>query len=294
MPPDLTELRDLLTRHAGQTALDGVTVLSSTTPSEPMTGLISPTLVVVAQGSKCTTIADQVLTYGAGDYLIVSLDLPVVAHVEQASRRSPYLVVGVPLRSELIAELVLHLPSRAVQEGRGFAVGHVAGDLLDPLVRLLRLLDRPADIPVLAAGIERELVWRLLTGEQGPTVQAIGLSDSSLARIGRAISWIRANYTDLFRVEDAARVAGMSATSFHRHFRTATTMSPLQFQKQLRLQEARTRLLADPHGVAEVGFAVGYESVSQFTREYRRLFGLPPGQDALRLRQVPPASRQPI
>lgn len=294
MPPDLTELRDLLARHAGQTALDGVTVLSSITPSEPMTGLLSPTLVVVAQGSKRTTIADQVLTYGAGDYLIVSLDLPVVAHVEQASRRSPYLVVGVPLRSELIAELVLHLPSRAVQDGPGFAVGHVAGDLLDPLVRLLRLLDRPADIPVLAAGIERELVWRLLTGEQGPTVRAIGLSDSSLARIGRAISWIRANYTDLFRVEDAARVAGMSATSFHRHFRTATTMSPLQFQKQLRLQEARTRLLADPHGVAEVGFAVGYESVSQFTREYRRLFGLPPGQDALRLRRVPPVSRQLI
>ncbi|MFI5890864.1 aldo/keto reductase [Actinoplanes sp. NPDC051513] len=166
MSPDLTELRDLLTRHAGQTALDRVTVLSSTTPTEPMTGLLSPTLVVVAQGSKRTTIAEHVLTYGAGDFLIASLDLPVVAHVEQASRSAPYLVVGVPLRPELIAELVLHVPAHAVQEGIGFAVGRVTGDLLDPLVRLLRLLDRPADIPVLAAGIERELVWRLLTGDR--------------------------------------------------------------------------------------------------------------------------------
>ncbi|KAB1947553.1 AraC family transcriptional regulator [Micromonospora sp. ALFpr18c] len=165
----------------------------------------------------------------------------------------------------------------------------LSGELLDAVVRLLRLLDRPDDQRVLWAGLERELVWRLLTGEQRGTVRQIGLADGNVVQIERAIRWIREHHADLFRVEDVARVAGMSVTSLHRHFRAVTTMTPIQFQKVVRLQQARARLLAEPGDVAAVGFAVGYESASQFSREYRRLFGLPPGQDAARLSRLDPA-----
>jgi AraC-like DNA-binding protein len=290
--PDLRELCSLLQRHADQTALPGITIKESKTPTEPMPGVTHPLVALVAQGAKRTVLADQVLTYGAGQYLIVSTELPVTAHVIEASAASPYLVVGLTLRPAMIAGLLLESPvDRRSPDRRGIAVSRVTADLLDPVVRLLRLLDRPADLPVLAAAAEREVVWRLLTGEQGAMVRQIGLADSRLSQIGRAIRWIREHYTDLFRVEDAARVAGMSPTSFHRHFRAVTTMSPIQFQKQIRLQEARARLIAEPHDVAGVGFAVGYESASQFNREYRRMFGLPPGQDAQRLQSVPEAER---
>jgi AraC-like DNA-binding protein len=287
----LTELRDLLLRHEDQTALPGVTIKTSTTPTEPMPGVTHPVVALVAQGAKRTVLADQVLTYGAGEYLIVSTELPVTAHVIEASAGTPYAVVGLTLQPAMIAGLLLESPAGAEKVQPGIAVSRATPELLDPIVRLLRLLDRPADLPVLAAAAEREVVWRLLTGEQGAMVRQIGLADSRLSQIGRAIRWIREHYTDLFRVEDAARVAGMSPTSFHRHFRAVTTMSPIQFQKQIRLQEARARLIAEPHDVAGVGFAVGYESASQFNREYRRMFGRPPGQDAQRLQRVPAAER---
>jgi AraC-like DNA-binding protein len=290
--PDLSELRALLLRHADQTMLPGITIKASATPTEPMPGVTHPVVALVAQGAKRTVLADQVLTYGAGEYLIVSTELPVTAHVIEATADAPYLVVGLTLQPVMIAGLLLESPVDRRPAGHpGIAVSRVTVGLLDPIVRLLRLLDRPADRPVLAAAAEREVVWRLLTGEQGAMVRQIGLTGSRLSHIGRAIRWIREHYTDLFRVEDAARVAGMSPTSFHRHFRAVTTMSPIQFQKQIRLQEARARLIAEPHDVADVGFAVGYESASQFNREYRRMFGLPPGQDAQRLQNVPAAER---
>jgi AraC-like DNA-binding protein len=293
--PDLTELRALLRRHTDQTALAGVTIKASATPTEPMPGVTHPVLALVAQGAKRTVLADQVLMYGAGEYLIVSTELPVTAHVTEASADAPYLVVGLTLQPAMIAGLLLESSvDRRPHDRSAIAVSRVTADLLDPIVRLLRLLDRPADLPVLAAAAEREIVWRLLTGEQGAMVRQIGLADSRLSQIGRAIRWIREHYADLFRVEDAARVAGMSPTSFHRHFRAVTTMSPIQFQKQIRLQEARARLIAEPYDVAAVGFAVGYESASQFNREYRRMFGLPPGQDAHRLQLIPAAERVTI
>jgi AraC-like DNA-binding protein len=285
---DLSELRDLLRRHTDQTLLPGVTIKASTTVTEPMPGVTHPLIALVAQGAKRTVLADQVLTYAAGQFLIVSTELPVTAHVTAA----PYLVVGLTLQPAKVAALLLdsHLDRRP-PDRPGIAVSDVTPDLLDPVVRLLRLLDRPADLPVLAEAAEREIIWRLLTGSQGAMVRQIGLADSRLSQIGRAIRWIRQHYADSFPVSEPARVAAMSPTSFHRHFRAVTTMSPLQFQKQIRLQEARARLLADAGDVAGVGFAVGYESASQFNREYRRMFGLPPGQDATRLQQVPPGSR---
>jgi len=282
----LPELQRLLTRHADQTALPSVVVKSSEHPTEPMPAITDPIFALVAQGAKRAILGDTVYDYGAGHYLVVTVEMPVTAHVVEA----PYLGLGLRLDPALIAGLVLETAAeRGPSETPGIAVSTAPDDLLDPVVRLMRLLDHPADLPVLAAAIEREIVWRLITGAQGAMVRQIGLADSRLAQIGRSIRWIRQHYADLFRVEDAARVAGMSVTSFHRHFRAVTTMTPIQYQKQVRLQEARARLIAAPHDVAAIGYAVGYESPSQFSREYRRMFGAPPGADAVRLQGMPRA-----
>jgi transcriptional regulator GlxA family with amidase domain len=149
---------------------------------------------------------------------------------------------------------------------------------------MLRLLDHPADAPVLAPLIEQEILWRLVTGPHAPTIRQVGLADSGLSHVDRAIRWIRDNYAEPMRISDLARLAGMSPSAFHRHFRAVTSMSPLQFQKRIRLQQARTLLVAAPGSVAAVGHLVGYDSPTQFNREYRRLFGAPPGQDAERMR----------
>lgn len=164
------------------------------------------------------------------------------------------------------------------------AVSDAAPELVDAMVRMLGLLDRPADVPVLAAAYRREIVWRLLTSEQGRLVRQIGVADGSLARVARSVRWIREHYADPLRVEELAQLARMSTTAFHRHFRSATSMTPIQFQKQIRLQEARTLLLAAADDVARIGFRVGYDSPSQFSREYRRAFGESPARDAIRLR----------
>ena len=251
----LPELQRLLHRHVDQTLLPSVVVKASETVTEPMPHVTDPVFALIAQGAKRAIVGDTVYDYKAGEYLVVSLELPVTAHVSEA----PYVALGLRLEPALIAGLLLE----------------TAGDR------------GPADLPVLGAAIEREIVWRLITGEQGAMVRQIGLADSRLAQISRAIRWIRQNYADPFRVEDASRVAGMSVTSFHRHFRAVTTMTPIQYQKQIRLQEARARLITEPHDVAGVGYAVGYGSPSQFSREYRRMFGAPPGADAARLQGMP-------
>jgi transcriptional regulator GlxA family with amidase domain len=216
----------------------------------------------------------------------------VISRVVRASRREPYLGISLTLDPAKIAALLLETAAgeRIADDGTelGLAVSDAPADLLDAVARLLRLLDRPEDVPVLRPMIEREILWRLLGGGQGALVRQIGLADSSLCHIRRAIAVIRARYSDLLRVEDLAEVAGMSAASFYRHFRAVTAVSPLQYQKQIRLLEARARLIASPQSVAAIGFDVGYESPSQFSREYSRLFGAPPAKDLARLRrQVP-------
>jgi transcriptional regulator GlxA family with amidase domain len=162
----------------------------------------------------------------------------------------------------------------------GLAVSDATPALLDAIARLLALLDAPDDAAALAAGVQREVIWRLITGPQGPTVRQIGLADSRLAHLARAIRWIRGHYDETLRVEQLAALATMSVSSFHRHFRAVTSMTPIQYQKEIRLHEARARLLADPGDVTGVGYAVGYDSPSQFSREYRRRFGVSPSRDA--------------
>jgi AraC-like DNA-binding protein len=215
----------------------------------------------------------------------------VIGRTLQASVEEPFLAVVLELSPERIAALLLETPPVAgARPGAvdalpaGIAVNDASPALLDALGRLLALLDAPDDAAVLAAGIEREVLWRLITGPQGTTVRQIGLADSRLAHLAQAIRWIRSHYNETLRVEQLAVMATMSVSSFHRHFRAVTSMTPIQFQKQIRLHEARALLLAEPGDVAGAGYAVGYDSPSQFSREYRRTFGVPPSRDALTLR----------
>ncbi|HEX6346485.1 AraC family transcriptional regulator [Umezawaea sp.] len=288
----LPELRRLIERHVDHperlAALPDVTLMASSTPTDPLGVICETALAVVVQGSKRTVLADTVFDYGAGQYLVVPVELPLTAHIVHATPDEPFLAFGLSLRPAAVAELLLAQPADRAR-GRGTAritLTDAPTDLLDPIVRLLRLVDRPADIPVLGGAIQREILWRLLNGEQAEMVRQIGLTDSRLAQIAKAAKWIRAHYADQLRVEDLARTAAMSVTSFHRHFRAITTMSPIQYQKRIRLQEARARLVAEPDDVAAVGHAVGYDSASQFSREYRRFFGEPPGRDAARLHRA--------
>jgi len=286
----LDELRALIARHAASgkagTLISGLTMKAISKPSEPIHSIDEPVFAVIAQGAKRTVLADRVFEYRAGHFLVASVELPLTSRILHASVKMPFLGLGLKLKPELIASILLETSStdRGMVEHLGMYVSEAPAELLDAVVRLVRLLERPADIPVLRPLIERELVWRLLNGEQGGTVRQIGLADSRLSRIRRAIRAIRDRYAEPIDIEELAQLVAMSPTSFHRHFRAATAMSPLQYQKQIRLQQARSRLMANGDDVAKVGFSVGYDSPSQFSREYARFFGSPPGRDAERLR----------
>ncbi|MEU4740692.1 AraC family transcriptional regulator [Actinosynnema sp. NPDC023658] len=279
----LAEICDLITTHTRpdlRTSVDGL-LLSRVDAAPPDYSLTEPLLVVMARGAKRLLLGDQVHEYRAGQYLVVTADLPVTGHYLD----TPSLGLGLVLRPAVLAQLLLEAPgARTTTTPPAMATGEAAVDLLDAVARLLRLLDHPADAAVLAPLVVREVLWRVLTGPAGGVVRQIGLADSSLSHVSRAIRWIRDNYAEPMRVPDLARLAGMSPSAFHRHFRAITAMSPLQFQKRIRLQEARSLLATRPGDVAGVGHLVGYDSPSQFNREYRRLFGAPPGRDGALLR----------
>jgi AraC-like DNA-binding protein len=241
----------------------------------------------MGQGGKRLLLGEQVHEYRAGQFLIVTASVPVTGHFVDATPQAPALGMGLVLRPEVIASLLLDAPSHRARPDAplpAIAVGEATSELLDPAVRLVRLLDEPGHAAVLAPLVEREILWRLLSGPQGALLAGIGLPQSNLSLVNRAIAWLRENYAEPVRIEDLASIANMSPSTFHRHFRAVTAMSPIQFQKRIRLQEARSLLLARPDDVAGVGHLVGYDSPSQFSREYRRLFGAPPGTDAARLR----------
>jgi AraC-like DNA-binding protein len=285
----LDELRALIVRHADagirRGILDGVGIAAIGHTTDPAANVTEPSLTIVAQGTKRTMLGTTNYDYTEGQYVVTSVALPVTGFVLKASEELPFVVISIALRPAAIAGLLLELDSVARPTGfSGLVVSDAPAELLDPVVRLVRLLDQPADVVPLAPGIEREILWRLLTGEQGAIVRQIGLADGSLAQVSRAIRWLREHYAEPVLVDDLAGTAGMSAATFHRHFKSATSMTPIQFQKQLRLSEARRLLLAAPGDVADVGYSVGYGSPSQFSREYRRRFGRPPALDADALR----------
>lgn len=289
----LHELAALVRRHmgaaspegAGPMLLPGLQIIASSAVTEAQQLVYEPMLCLILEGAKNTTLGADTHPYRAGQYLVVSADLPVSGQVIEA----PYLAVGVPLDPAMIAELLIETEGAIPETApvRALAVSDMDDDLIDTVTRLVRLLDRPREAAVLAPMIRRELMWRLLAGERADMMRQIGSAGGRLDQVRKAIRWLREHYAEPMRIERLAEVAGMSETSLHRHFKAVTAMSPLQYQKQVRLQEARNLLLSRGRDVAGIGFAVGYDSPSQFSREYSRLFGQPPGRDLERLRADP-------
>ncbi len=255
----------------------------TTTPKVSL--VYEPVLCIVLQGAKEVTIGNRRLRYDRAGYFIASLDVPATGHIAEASRERPFVSLCMSLDREGLAALIGETAPNASGADSSFAVSPITEALLQPFQRLIDLLDAPHDIPVLAPLIEREIYYRLLQGPQGGLLRQIASADSRLNQVRRAIAWIRGNFDQTMRVDALAEQVGMSSASFHRHFKAATAMSPLQFQKMLRLQRARQLLVAN-EDAARVAFAVGYESASQFSREYARLFGAPPARDASRLRSA--------
>jgi AraC-like DNA-binding protein len=280
-------------RHDLSTSIDGLLLSDvAATPTTPEYSVTHPLMVVMAEGGKRLLLGDRIIEYRRGDCLVITANLPVTGHWLDTDATGRALGMGLVLRPTAIAELLLKAPvgrwPRAVPGTPAIATGAAEPELLDAVARMLRLLEQPADAPVLAPLIGQEILWRLLVGPLGDTVRQIGLADSELTHVSRAIAWIRDNYAEPMRIDDLARLSGLSTSAFHRHFRAVTAMSPLQFQKRIRLQRARSLLVAHPRDIAGAGHLVGYDSPSQFNREYRRLFGAPPGQDAERLRADTP------
>lgn len=288
---DLDRLRVQIRRHCPSgrhaSAVSGLTLVRNETTTLPVGITYRPLLCVVAQGAKRVVIGSRTLHYGEGTYLVVSHDLPVSSRIIEASPERPYLAAAFSLDPARLALLIREtgLTASAGAAQSSFAVSPIRPEILDPFCRMLALLDDPAAIAVMAPLIEREILFQLLRSEAGDMLRQIAFADSHASRVSRAIAWISANYAHPFSIDAVAEAAHMSPSSLHRHFKAVTMMSPLQYQKALRLQEARNRLIAAQENAANIGSAVGYDSPSQFTREYARMFGAPPGRDAERLRQ---------
>ena len=280
----LTEKGELHT-----TAVPGLSLFRRDEPTEPMTGMYQPSVCMVAQGAKRVMLGDDTFVYDAHHYLITSVHLPTVVQIIEASREKPYLGLRLMLDLREISQLMVdsNLPQPRVQQsGRGMATGEVTLPLLNAIQRLIDLLAEEKDIPILAPVIQREIIYRLLVGDQGERLRQIASAGSQSQQIARAIDWLKGNYSQPLRIDNLAEQASMSTSTFHHHFRSMTALSPLQFQKQLRLQEARRLMLAERMDAANAAFQVGYESPSQFSREYNRLFGAPPLRDISKLRQM--------
>jgi AraC-like DNA-binding protein len=291
--PALRELSRLIARRTGphgtweNTAL-GLRFGTSSHVPEPSHRVYAPVFALVVQGEKQLVLGDEVFTCGKGTFIVVSVDLPLTFRISRATRAEPYVVLALTLKPAAVAALLLEAAvverSPVTADPAGIGVSEATDELVESVLRLVRLLDHPRDLPVLGPIAEKELLWRLLCGEQGQRLRQIGLADGRLAQIGRAVRFMRENFRENRSIEELARLSAMSVTSFHRHFRAVALMSPLQYLKQIRLQEARARLLAGAADIATVGHDVGYESASQFSREYKRAFGSPPGHDARLLR----------
>lgn len=289
----LRELAALIGRHTAaegvvETPLPRLSLVRSCTSTLPQPTVYEPALCIVAQGRKRALLGDRTFVYDPATFLIVSVDLPVIGCVVEASSEEPYLSLRLNLDLPALTELMLEHGGPAAQGGApGVGLSRMTPELLDAAVRLLRLLDTPGDMAALAPLAEREILYRLLVGEQGQMMRHIACAESRLSQISQAIAWIKRNFTRPFSVEQAAAEAGMSPSSFHHHFKAVTTMSPLQYRTQLRLQEARRLMMAESVDAATAGFRVGYESPSQFSRDYSRVFGAPPARDISRLRASP-------
>jgi AraC-like DNA-binding protein len=252
----------------------------------PVYAVQGPALCIIVQGIKKFMVAESSYYYDPFHYLVVSLDLPHIGQIIQADPEFPLLCMSLHFEPDLIFDIIQNtgLSISESDSHRGMFVGEINLPLLDACCRLVGLLETPQDIPALAALIIREIFYRILQTEQGDFLKQIGISDSYTRKIAEITCIIKQEFAKPLRIENLARAANMSVASLHRHFKQVTAMSPLQYQKQLRLLEARRLLLSSQVNAADAGFQVGYESPSQFSREYARMFGLPPKSDAKHLR----------
>ena len=288
---ELAALIERFTSQDGshQTAITPLCLFRASSPSEPVHAVYEPALCLVAQGAKEVLLADEVYRYDQANYLLVAVDLPIIGQVIEARPEVPYLGLRLNLDPREINALIIEagIPAPANPDsGRGLTVSRIEPQLLDAVVRMVRLLQTPQDIRLLMPLIMREILYRLLTGEQSTQLRQIALANSQTQRIAKVINWLKFNYDKPLRIESIAREVNMSPSALHHHFKAVTAMSPLQYQKQIRLQEARRLMLSEALDAATASFNVGYESPSQFSREYSRLFGAPPQRDIARLRST--------
>ncbi|MBD1379894.1 AraC family transcriptional regulator [Metabacillus arenae] len=286
------ELAKLIEHYSGQngvhtTAVPSLFFMRQSNVNRPKYGVYKPSLCIVVQGEKEILLAQEGFRYGPADYLVASVDLPVTGQVIKASSDVPYLALKLEFTPSQILEVLRDSDIRVGPKEntkRAMYVSRIELSLLDAVIRLARLLENPKDIQVLAPLFTKEILYRVLQGQHGGTLEQIAIEGSSTYRIRDVIEHIINNYDKSFRIEELAEIANMSVSSLHRYFKEVTAMSPIQFQKQLRLQEARRLLLSESTDATDVAFQVGYESPSQFSREYSRMFGLPPREDIKRLR----------
>ncbi|WP_448227589.1 AraC family transcriptional regulator N-terminal domain-containing protein [Pseudoxanthomonas mexicana] len=289
----LRELAGLIERSTGEDGLHTTTIpalhfsrLSAPMPL-PARGVQEAALCLIVQGAKRAILADEVYDYDASRFVVASVNLPVTAQVTQAAPDAPYLCLVLKLSPSTIAELVTEAESARAPlppPSRGLCLAPSSVELLEAAIRLVKLLDAPQDIPLLAPLVEREILYRVLCSPQGAMLRHIGIADSQGQRVAKAIHWLRQHYAQPLRIDHIAREVHMSPSALHHHFKAVTAMSPLQYQKQLRLQEARRLMLSEVMDAASAGHRVGYESPSQFSREYSRMFGAPPLRDVERMR----------
>lgn len=282
------ELTALAARHAVEhskpsVGIDGLRLNRCSRPTAPMHTAYGPSFTLVIQGTKSLTLGNETYRYGVGQYLLTSVDLPVASWVIEASGDIPYLCLCLDLQMERLRELfdrIDYRPIVGVSEGTcGLSINHASPELIDSTTRLVRLLDTPADIPAMAPLLEQEILYRLLKGPEGPRLVQMAMAETQSNRVARAVSWLRANFHRPLRIEELSERVGMSASSFHHHFKVVTAMTPVQYQKKLRLHEARRLMLVEGLDVGNAGYRVGYQSPSQFSREYSRLYGISPARD---------------
>ncbi len=288
----LAVLSGIIDRHAvgngiTDSAIPGLSLIRADAPTMPMPVVYQPTLCLVAQGRKQVALNTRTYVYDAEKYLIASVELPLMGSVIEASAEQPYLCLCVDLDLAQLSDLALRHPMPGDDNElspEGIALTETTPALLGATVRLAALLDTPGDIEALAPLVMREILYRLLTGPGNRTVRHMAQSNSRLSQIARAIRWIREHYTEACKIDEVAEIACMSRSTFHVHFKAITSMSPLEFRTQLRLHEARRLMLADAVDASSAGFRVGYDSPSQFSRDYAHMFGAPPARDVARLR----------
>lgn len=288
------DMMDVIARITGKdgdhrTAIPGLSIHRHSGDAPVNCAAYKPSLAVIVQGAKRVVLGDETLIYGASDYLLTSIDLPVLSQVCKASADEPYLSFAFQIDTAKIPALLDFLaqgPLPTTASPRGMTVSKITPDLEDAALRLLRLLDRPDDIPALLPLVEQEILYRLVTGPHGHRLRQMATAESQPHQVGRAVAWLKEHYSRPLRIDDLASRVSMSVSSLHHHFKAITAMSPLQYQKQLRLQEARRLMLEESLDAGDAGHQVGYESQSQFSREYARHFGEPPMRDIGRVRRT--------